>query len=336
MARETTFDRSLWTLVLTIAVAVVVFSFARGPLTGSAGPASALAHPLTLWVTGGESSGEAETLARQAAACWQLGGHQTDVGVLSGGSVEAVDDFLHRAHGTSDDLLMLTSATLSQIAYEALRPPGSPARAHAQATAQRLLEATPVAMLGRDSTTLAVRSSSTIQSTAQLLALLREHPSRPVLGIAGEAWLEGSLAVLAQSAGVEGAMPFSAYRSSREAVVSLADGEAQVVVAPHSAFGHSLKHGGLRVLPWPSATRRNGSEGWVAILAPGGISASTVASLRQQATTLCGGYGWRRRLREDGLAPANTGLASLRDLIPGGLSEASELQALAAKVVRNY
>lgn len=321
--------------MLTIVVVLVVFSFARGPLTGSGGTASAFGHPLTLWVTGGESAGEAEALARQAASCWHLGGRDADVNVLSGDSVEAVGDFLHRAHGSPGELLMLTNATLSQIAYEALRPPGSPARARAQAAAQRLLEATPIAVLGRDSMTLAVRSDSFIHTTGQLLGLLRERQSRPVLGVSSEAWLEGSLAALAQSAGVEGTMPFNSYRSSREAVASLATGEAEAVLAPHNALASSLKRGGLRALPWPS-TPGASDQGWVAILAPSGLSPSAVAMLRRQASTLCEGGGWRQRLREDGLSPAKTDPASLRHLIRGGLGEANHLQALAKHLVRNY
>lgn len=335
MANETRFDRSLWTIVLTIAVAVVVFNFAEGPLTSSDEPASAQAHPLTLWVTDGEAAGETEALAHQAAACWQLGGQQADVGVLAGGSVEAVGDFFHRARGTPDELLLLSSATLADIAYEALRPPGSPAHTRAQVAARRLLEATPVALLGQDSTSLAVRADSPIRDTGQLLALLRNRQSRPLVGLAAEAWLEGSLAALAQSAGVEGAMPFSAYRSSREAVVSLDDGEADAIVAPHSVLAAGFRRGGLRELAWP-ATPSGGSQSWVAILAPSGLSAGTIAALRQQASTLCNGNGWRQRLREDGLAPAKAGPAALRGLIRGGLSEASRLQILATKVVRDY
>jgi hypothetical protein len=335
VASETTFDRSLWTIVLTIVVVIVVFSFAQGPLTTSAGPAAALGHPLTLWVAGGETAGETETLAQQAAACWQMKGRQANVGVLPGGSVEAVGDFLHGTHGASDDLLLLTSATLSEIAYEALRPPGSPARARAEAAARALLEATPIAILGRDSMSLAVRSDSPIHATGELLALLRSHPSHPLLGVAAEAWLEGSLATLAQSAGVEGEMPFDAYRSSREAVVSLDAGEADAILAPHSALAADLRQGGLRQLAWP-ASPSAGNEGWVAIMAPSGLNARTVASLRQQATQLCSGSGWRRRLLQDGLSPARASPGSLHGLIRGGLSEAGHLQALAARVVRAY
>lgn len=335
MASETSFDRSLWTIVLTVAVAFVVFSFARGPLMSPGGPDSALAHPLTLWVAGGEASGEAEALAHQAAACWQLGGRQATVGVLPGGSVEAVGDFLHQARGTASEVLLLTSSTLSEIAYEALRPPGSPVRARAQATAQRLLEATPVAVLGRDSMSLAVRSDSSIRTTPQLLTLLRARPAHPLVGVAAEAWLEGGLSTLAQSADVEGDMPFSAYHSSREALESLEAGEADAVVAPQSALARSLRRGGLRRLAWPSAPSAD-AQGWVAILAPSGLSTNAVDSLRAEATALCDGDGWRKRLREDGLTPAKASPASLRQLIRGGLSEATRVQAIAARVVRNY
>lgn len=331
---ENVFDRTLWAIVLTIAVIFVAINFARGPLTGSAAPTSALAAPLTLWVTGAESSNETQALAQQAAACWQLGGRQANVGVLPGGSVEAVGDFLHHTHGAANDLLVLTSGTLSEIAYEALRPPGSPARANAQAAAQRLLEATPLAVLGTDSMSLAVSSGSQIRSTTQLLSVLRARPSRPVLGVATEAWLEGSIASLAQSAGIAGEMPFDAYRSSAEAVASLDAGEAEAIVAPHSALVAGLRSGALRQLAWPAPSAA--SDGWVAIMAPAGLDPSVIASLRRQAAQLCSEDGWRQHLRSDGLSPVRTSSRSLRSLIRNGLGEAGRTQELATRVVRNY
>lgn len=334
MSAETNFDRSLWTIVLTVAVAVVVFSFARGPLTGTGGAAAAFGHPLTLWVAG-EEAGATEALAQQTASCWQQRGHQADVGILQGDSTQAVDEFLDRARGSSGELLMLTSSTLSQIAYDALRPAGSPARASAQVAARWLLEATPVAVLGRDSTALVVRADSPLHTTAELLELMREHSSRPVLGVAAEAWLEGSLAALAQRAGVEGAMTFSSYHSSREAVASLASGQAGAVLAPRIAVAPGVAAGGLRALPWPTGSGA-GARGWVALLAPAGLSPGTVATLRRQASGLCRGEGWRQRLREAGLTPTHAAPTSLRHLIRGGLGEADRLQALAERLVRDY
>lgn len=334
VSSETVFDHSLWAIVLTIAAIFVALSFARGPLSGSPGQAAALAAPLTLWVTGAEASGETQALAQQAATCWQLGGRQTNVGALPGGSVEAVGDFLRHTRGTSNDLLVLTSATLSDIAYEALRPPGSPAHAIAQAAARRLLEATPVAVLGEDSMSLAVSESAPIHSTEQLLAILRMRPAHPVLGVATEAWLEGGIASLAQSAGLEGEMPFNAYKSSAEALASLNAGEAEAVVAPHSALLAGLRRRALRELPWPRSSA--GSDGWVAIMAPSGLNPNVIASLRQQAAQLCHGDEWQQRLRSDGLSPVQTGPRGLRDLIRSGLGEAGRVQALATHVVRDY
>jgi hypothetical protein len=334
MSPESRFDRSLWTIVLTAVIAVVIISFARQPLFGGDGEASGFGRPLTLWVAGSGADGQAEAVARQAAACWQTGGRSVNVGVLPGGSATSVVDFLDRVHRTPDELLLVTSSTLSDIAHDAQDSLAGESRERAQRAARLLQNAAPVALLGGDALTLAVRADSPIRTTAQLFALMRSHPSRPPVGIAEDTWLQGNLAALAQSAGVHGSMPFSVFRSSREAVVSLDAGEAEAVAAPHSALNADLHSGRLSELPWPAASNAT-PRAWVAIVAPLGLDGSALATLRRQARNLCEGGAWRRLLQADGLTPMRAKSTSVESFVRRGIQEATRLQTLASRIVRD-
>src|ERR1700742_1315037 len=103
---ESALGRFLWVVVLTAAVVVVVLSFARQPLFGSDGSLDAFGRPLTLWIAGSGGGGRVETVAQQAASCWQEGGRTASVGVLHGDSAGAVAGFLEHSHGSSDELLL--------------------------------------------------------------------------------------------------------------------------------------------------------------------------------------------------------------------------------------
>jgi hypothetical protein len=335
MRQESRLDRTLWTIVLVVAVAVVVVSFARRPLLGGDSVASGFSPPLTLWLAGSQSGGQAEAVAQQAATCWERAGRPASVGVLPGSSSQAVGDFLDRAHSAPGDLLMITSATLSDIAHAGASAPFSAAGESAQRTARLLTGAAPVAVLASDGLTLAVRATSSVRSTAELLSLMRREAARPLLGVAESTWLQGNLASLAQSAGLHGQVPYSVFRSSREAVMSLDAGEVEVIVAPHSELRDQLRDHRLRALPWPGS-RRTTPRAWVAVIAPAGIGRAELAALRAQARHLCAGPTWTRMLRGDGMSSTTASKPQLADFVRDDLGEATRLQTLAAHIVRDY
>jgi hypothetical protein len=328
---ESRLDRSLWTIVLLVAVGLVIANFAQRPLFGRDSEASGFGHPLTLWVTGGESDSQSRAVARQVAACWQLGGRPVSVGVLPGSSTAAVADFLRIAHRAPDELLLITSTTFADLARDERAAPGSETRERAQQTARLLTQAPPVSLLGSDPLTLAVSSSAHARTTGQLLALMRERPAEPFIGIAEDSWLEGNLAELAQIAGVQGRLPFDTYRSSRLALASLSAGEIGVVLAQRSSVARATAEGRVRMLPWPGASA---PHGWDALLAPRGLGAAQIGALRRQASASCPSGTWQRLLRADGLAPARSGSVPGMSFVHEGLDEASRLQALAARIVR--
>ncbi|HEU0249652.1 MAG TPA: hypothetical protein VFR48_02905 [Solirubrobacteraceae bacterium] len=340
---ESSFDRTLWMAVLAAAIAIVLASFVRHPLFGGDGEASGFGRSLTVWVASGEAGSQTEAVAHQVAACWDLDGRSVSVGVLPGSPTSAVVDFLRRPHRAPDELLVVTSTTLSDIAHAEREAIAAETRERARQAARLLSNAPAVALIGSDPLTLAVRAGSPLDSTSALLSLLRAQSAQPLVGIAESSWLRGNLAVLAHSAGVEGQMPFSSFRSSREALASLGSSDVRVVLAPRSAVASDLHDGVAQVLSWPNtqAVSRRGATGavpqaWMALLAPRGLSAAQLAGLHRQATSLCTPTTWGRMLRSDGLRPADGDSEVPRDFVRDSLGEAAQLQQLASRVVREY
>jgi hypothetical protein len=338
-------DRTLWTLVLLIATALVIASFVRRPLFGGDGVASGFGRPLTLWVASGEAGSQTEAVAHQVAACWDLNGRSVSVGVLPGSPTSAVVDFLRRRRRVPDELLVVTSTTLADIAHAEREALASEAQESAQRAALLLSQAPLMSLIGSDPLTLSVRAGSPLRSTAQLLALLHAEPARPLVGVAESAWLQGYLALLARTARVQGQMPFSSFRSSREALASLGSSYVHVVLAPSSSVSRDIREGVMRTLPWPSYAREEAGNlgaaappprAWIALMAPRGLDRTQLAGLRRQAGASCTHSTWRRLLRADGLTPAPHAGAVPRGFVRGGLAEAVRLQALAARVVREY
>jgi hypothetical protein len=323
-------------LVLTIAVIVVVVSFAHQPLFGSDGNAAAFGQPLTLWMAGSGAGERAAVVAEQAASCWDLKGRAAGVGVLPGGSASAVAHFFARVHGESDELLVITSTTLADIAHERGNAVGSEEdRERAQRAANLLAGAAPVAVLASDPLEFAVRADSPVRKTAQVLSLMRQWTAGPLFDVSANAWLRGNLASLVLLAGLRGEVPYGVFDSSSEALASLGAGQGEVALAPRSAIRQEMHADKLRELPWP-APAGLGPRAWVAVLAPAGISASELANLRAQAHSLCAGAVWARLLRTDGLAPAPSASVPLGRFVRIGMGDSSQLQTLAAKVMRDY
>jgi tripartite-type tricarboxylate transporter receptor subunit TctC len=333
---ESSLGRLLWPLVLTGVVVVVVLSFARQPLSGGDGQAAGLARPVTLWLAGGKAGSLAEAVAQQAASCWAGDGQAAQVGHLPGSSSTAVAGFLTNAHDASEELLVITSTTLADIAHDrSVAAPSSEPGEHAQTATQLLAGAAPIAVLGSDPLALAVRANSPIHSDAQLLETMRAAGSRPLFGVAADAWLRDNLGALVGGSGVGRRLPYAVYGSSREAIVSLLGGEVEAVLAPTNAL-HAVHDGGrLRLLPWPSWSG-GAPRAWVAIVGAPGLSAATVARLRARARDLCGGAGWTQLLRGDGLSPARLSAAGLAGFVSAGVGATTRLQRLAAPVVRDF
>ncbi|HEY2570082.1 MAG TPA: hypothetical protein VGI27_01350 [Solirubrobacteraceae bacterium] len=336
MQTESTLSRSLWTIVLTIVVFIVVVSYARQPLYGAGDEAVGFGPSLTLWVAGADSGGQTLSVATQAASCWGLHGHSTTVGVLPGGSATAVAEFLAGVRGKPDELLLITSTTLADIAHDQRDPLlGDESRERALRAQRLLVGAAPIAVLASDPLTLAVAARSSIHTTGELLQRIRNSTSRPLLDVAADSWLRGNLAALVERAGVRGEAPYGVFSTSREAITNVTGDREQVAIAPYSAVRTDLRSGRLRQLQWPAAGGR-APRTWMAILAPSGLRASEVAALRSQARGLCAGSAWSELLRADGLSPVAPGAIKLSSFVPDGIREATRLQTLAGRIMRDY
>lgn len=334
-AEESLLGRVLWVLVLTIAVVVVVLSFARQPLFGSDGDASTFGQPLTLWIAGSDAGERVSSVAEQAASCWDLQGRTATVGVLPGNSSEAVANFLEHGRHRTNELLLITSTTLGDIARDradALLP--EEGREAAQRASRLLGGAEPVAVLASDPIALAVRASSPIRTTEQLLTLMRQAPAKPLFDVASNTWLQGNLASLVDSAGLHGEVPYAVFDTSKEALESLRTGEAQVALAPRSTIQEAVSSRKLRELPWPAAGPA--PRAWLAVLAPSGLNTKQLTKLRTQAQGLCAGAVWTRLLSEDGLSPVAPSAFNLSTFVRQGLAEATRMQALASRIMRDY
>jgi hypothetical protein len=320
--------------VLTIVVLIVVVSYARQALSDSDGEAAGFGPSLTLWVAGAESGGQTVSLATQAASCWQLHGRTTTVGVLPGGSATAVAEFLNGVRGKPDELLLITSTTLADIAHDQRDPLlGDESRERAQRAERMLSAAAPIAILASDPLTLTVAARSPIGSTDELFERIRRFPSRPLLDVAADSWLRGNLAALVKHAGVQGIVPYGVFSSSREAIANVAGDREQAGLTPYSAVRADLRSGRLRELRWPGART---PRSWIAILAPAGLTRREIAVLRTQARGFCKGGAWAEVLRADGLRPVSAGALGLGDFVPDGIREAGRLQTLAGRIMRDY
>lgn len=337
MQDESRLGRLLWIGTLSVVVVLVIASFARRPLFGGEGEASGFSGPLTLWVTGSEEGGQAETVAKQLAGCWQEDGRSVTVGVLPGGSSSAVLEFLDRVHDTPDELLLITDTTLSDIARDEADPLLSEPRERAQRALRLLTAAAPLMVFDGDRLALATRASSNAQTATELPLLMRKQPSRPLFGLAADSWLEGNLAALVQAAGLQGEMPYNLFTTSHSAMLGLRAGQVQAVLAPAGAISPELRRGGLRELPWPTADGRAGEapHTWVAVMAPTGLSRSAIAALGAQTRGDCTGAAWSELLRTDNLSPLRPSAGS-SSFIGERASEAERLQTLAARVMRAY
>lgn len=333
MREESLVGRALWPLLLTGVVIFVVLNFARQPLAGGDGQALGSGRQVTLAVAGGEADGIAEAVARQAAGCWQSGGQPARVVTLHGGASAAVVDFLAQG-GAAANLLVLTSSTLSDIVRDSSGAPSSERGERARQAARMLARAVPIALLGSEPLAVVARASSPLHTVGGLLARLHREPTRPLFGVADDTWLQDNLAALVQGSGLAGRLPYTVYDSSRGALVGLQAGEVDAALAPSSTLLGLHDGASLRELPWPSAEGQP-PRAWVAIVAPGGLSAAVQSRLRARASTLCAGSAWSHTLAQEGLAASHLDPATLRGFVQAAERRTNQLQLVADRVVRS-
>jgi hypothetical protein len=344
MRRESLLGRTLWPVLLVALVGYVVADFVHYPVIASTGSAAVPTPQVTLWVAATESGGEAEVVARDAAASLELHGRSTTIKTLQGGSSQAVAGFLaagRRGRGTHGagssaapapaQLLVLTSTTLADLARdrdEQLVPGAALEAAVAQALLRRAI---PIGVLSDDPLALAVPRDAEVRTSGELLAAMRADPARQLFAIDDDAYSRDQLAALVQRAGVPGRTRFSVLPSGREAAAAMELGDANAVLTSRSALAGEARARRLRALAWPFG-RGRAPVAWAMLLAPPGMPAAQVATLRRAVAALVREPQWRRVLRRQGRAPAQVGAAALPGFVPARAAEAEQLQRLAREV----
>jgi hypothetical protein len=331
MERESAVGRALWLTLVVLLGGYVLADLVRSPFLAPDGSAAVRPAEMTLWSPAGEADGEAGYVVQGAAAAFELGGHRTATKSIAGGSSHAVADFLsHPPRDGGANLLVVTSATLADLARDR-RDRLVPGAAEEAALARKLLRrATPIGLLESDPLAVAVARDSRIESSDRLLASLRSAPWQRIFGIADDTWSRVELAGLVDGAGVDGHVRFSTYHSGAEAGQAVQNGAANTVLAPRGVLRGDVRAGRLRELEWPLTGVP--PRFWVALVAPPGAPRARATTLRRWVKELARDPVWRAQLRRHGRDSNHPAHASLATLLRGDSARADRLELLAQQV----
>jgi len=322
----------LWLALLVLLCGYVVADFVRSPFVASSGSAAVRPAQLTLWVVGAEAGGDAGTVAQQAAASLELAGHTTVVKSLDGGTSQAVADFLARRSGSDGaNLLVVTGATLADLAHDRadrLVPGASEQAAVAQAL---LARAEPVGALASSPLALGVPAGSTVDSGPSLLAAMRTTPWDRLVAIADDTWSRVQLAALVAHVGVSGHTRFSVFPSAADAVQGAEIGEANMVMASRGAVRGEARSGQLRTIPWPHDAGPTPRD-WVALVSAPSAAPESLAASSSWIGTLSRDTSWHRALRREGRDPLVAQGRQLTALLRGWSDQAARLERLSQLV----
>ncbi|MGH2939781.1 MAG: hypothetical protein ACRDPE_16850 [Solirubrobacterales bacterium] len=307
--REPRLGRVLWIVLLVLLGGYVVTDFVRSPFSAPRGSAAVRRVAVTIWAPAGEAGDESGAVLNAAAAWLDLGGHQTVVKSIPGGSAQAVISFL--SHGRPGDgrLLAITSTTLADLAHDR-RETLVPGAAEEAALARALLRRSkPVGILAAEPLELTVERGSAIRNGAELLGSLTSAPEEQLFGIDDDTFSRDQLAALVEGAGVNGEVHFTVFQSAADAGQAIESGAAQIVLAGRPALLPDIRGGRLRGLGWPLPGHR--PRAWVALVAGPGTAPAALRRLRSWVVTLQTERQWRAHLRTEGRLPAAPGTRAL-------------------------
>lgn len=332
MRRESRLGRALWIGLLIVLGGYVVADFVRSPFLAPSGSAAVRAAQITLWAPAGEAGGDTGAVVQGSAASLELSGHPTVVKTVSGGSSQAVARFLSQPpHDGSADLLVISSATVADLAHDGHDRLVPGAAEEAAVALELLRRAIPMGLIESDPLTIAVDADSPIASPAQLLSVLRGSPSEQLVGIADDTWSRVELASLVDRAGVDGNVRFSIFQSGTEAGRAVGTTGADIALGTRGALREGLSSGQLRTVEWPFDQGR-APRFWVALVAPPGLPHAKLVKLR----------GWIAGLPvttteapRDVSAGTDPSGARLAGLLRDDLARADRLELLSQRVERN-
>ena len=175
----------------------------------------------------------------------------------------------------------------------------------------------PVALLGEGPMVVAVTASSTIKTPADLVAAARARPDGLTHGSSGVGSLAHMTAELFNDA-AHISVKHIPYKGSSQALIDLAAGTIDMMVAVHTTLAPQIKAGRVRligvtsrqpspafpgVLPMASAAPGFEANLWVAVFAPTGTPAAWVQRLNREINEIAKAKDVSDQLMFDGTLP---------------------------------
>jgi tripartite-type tricarboxylate transporter receptor subunit TctC len=259
--------------------------------------------------------GSNDVIARALAASL---GHRLDIPVIVENKAGAAGvigaDFVAKAARDGSVLLLTSSSFLTAAATQA-QLPYDPLTAFAA-----------VAMIGQGPMLLAVSSSTSYQSVADLLAAARARPGGLNYGSAGVGSI-GHLATELLDDGAKVLMTHVPYKGAANALTDLAGGQIQVMISNYSTLSPMLTGGKIRALAVTSKQSHPAFAGlpplaasvpgyaidiWVGVFAPAGTPAPIVERLSREINEIAASSEMRVVLEPDGTLPTAISAASFQ------------------------
>ncbi|HEV8519624.1 MAG TPA: tripartite tricarboxylate transporter substrate binding protein [Burkholderiales bacterium] len=189
----------------------------------------------------------------------------------------------------------------------------------------------PVAMIARAPMLLAVHPSVPAKSVMELVTLAKKNPGKlnyASSGAGGNNHFSGAL--FASAAGIK--LTHIPYKGIAQAMIALASGEVEMVIASAAAVNPQLKAGKVRaiavsslepssLLPGLPAIAQSGVPGysyelWWGLFAPAGMPADRITTVNLAVNKILAGSDMKKFLDNEGAEPWPRTPAQLSDLLP--------------------
>ncbi len=189
----------------------------------------------------------------------------------------------------------------------------------------------PVAMIAKAPMLLAIHPSVPAKSVKELVALAKKSPGKlnySSSGTGGNNHFSGAL--FASAAGIK--LTHVPYKGISQAMIALASGEVEIVIASAAAVNPQLKAGRVRalavtsteaspLLPGLPAVAQAGVPGysyqlWWGIFAPAGIPADRASAINAAVNKILAGADMKKFLDNEGAEPWPLTPSQLADLLP--------------------
>jgi len=189
----------------------------------------------------------------------------------------------------------------------------------------------PVAMIAKAPMLLAIHPSVPAKSIKELVALAKKNPGKlnySSSGAGGNNHFSGAL--FASAAGIT--LTHVPYKGISQALIALASGEVEIVIASAAAVNPQLKAGKVRALavssPEPSpllpglpSIAQSGVPGysyqlWWGLFAPAGMPSDRINTVNAAVNKILAGTEMKKFLDNEGAEPWPLTPAQLSDLLP--------------------